>query len=296
MIVYSEEIKLAPEGSTRYSLTSNKITLGMMALAELRKIWAASSWTYRLFEFIIKNKFVGIGKPEISVSGGGAGVAPDSTMPQLHPLTTNHPSHGGMHPPDDSDFIHTHSQVPELIIDPELSINQAGNVSGVAGPVNTGMPPTSGMPNSMLGSAAPTPGGSMHPVYWNPANADTMSPDVDAAGYVMWNGQNPEMMQGSSGPEGWGFGGMGGDMADGAGEDAGGSDVTWMAMNGLAGNMPFNQEGGPAMGAGGAIGYAGAADIARMTQGTFNPAKMGPTVIDLWNILGLGDSSGWANI
>ncbi|KAK6531737.1 hypothetical protein TWF694_002912 [Orbilia ellipsospora] len=294
MIVYSEEIKLAPEGSTRHSLTTNKITLGMMALAELRKIWAASSWTYRLFEFIIKNKFVGIGKPEISVSSG-AGAPLDSTVPTLHNIATNNPSHGGMHPPDDADFIHNHSQVPELAIDPELAISQGGAI-GVGVP--TGMPQGPGIPNSMMGSATPTPGGPMsvgQPVFWNPANADTLSPDVDAAGYVMWNGQNPEMMQPSTGPEGWGFGGMG-DMADGAGEDAGGSDVTWMAMNGLAGNMPFNHEGGPAMGAGGAIGYAGAADIARMTQGTFNPAKMGPTVIDLWNILGLGDSSGWASI
>ncbi|EPS45917.1 hypothetical protein H072_108 [Dactylellina haptotyla CBS 200.50] len=288
MIVYAEEIKLAPEGSTRHSLATNKITLGMMALGELRKIWAASSWTFRLFEFIIKNKFVGIGKPEISV-GGGAGVPPDVAA---HTGLNPHNPHGGMHPVDDADVINNHSQIPELAIDPQLDCE-----SGPGGSAASGIPQASGPPNHMPNSATTTPGGPMsaaQPMFWNPANTETLSPD--AAGHVMWNGQHPEMMQQHHhpGPDGWGYGGssMGG-MADGAGEEAGGFDLTWLAMSGLAGNMPFHNEGGPIMGAGSAIGYNGAPDIAKLAQGGINPHKMGATAIDLWNILGLGDSSGY---
>ncbi|KAK6523665.1 hypothetical protein TWF281_001641 [Arthrobotrys megalospora] len=283
MIVYAEEIKLAPEGSTRHSLATNKINVGMMALGELRKIWAASSWTFRLFEFIIKNKFVGIGKPEISV-GGGAGVPPDVAS---HTGLNPHNPHGGMHPVDDADVINTHAGIPELAIDPQLA------ESGQGGAV----PP--GVHNQMPNSATPTPGGPMsggQPVFWNTGNHETLSPD--AAGHVMWNGQHPDMMGHQPGPDGWGGGGynmgMGGPSGHG-GEDAGGFDLTWLAMSGLAGDMPFHFEGGPVTGGGGSIGYNGAPEIAKMAGGSLNPAKMGATAIDLWNILGLGGSNSFSN-
>ncbi|KAF3923031.1 hypothetical protein ABW20_dc0104225 [Dactylellina cionopaga] len=291
MIVYAEEIKLAPEGSTRHNLATNKITLGMMALGELRKIWAASSWTFRLFEFIIKNKFVGIGKPEISV-GGGAGVPPDVAA---HTGLNPHNPHGGMHPVDDGDVCNTHAQIQDLVIDPQLAGEGGPNGGGGGGGGPGGHPPAEHLQNTMSGSVTPTPPGgpmsSAQPMFWNPTNPDTLSPD--AAGHVMWNGQHPEMMQ-PQGPEGWGGFGMGmGDSGPSAGEDAGGFDLTWLAMSGLAGNMPFHHESGPVMGGGGAIGYNGAPDIAKMAGGSLNPTKMGATAIDLWNILGLGDSSGW---
>lgn len=277
MIVYAEEIKLAAEGSTRHSLATNKINVGMMALGELRKIWAASSWTFRLFEFIIKNKFVGIGKPDISV-GGGAGVPPDvATHTGLNP-------HSGMHPADDANVCNTHAGIPELDIDPQLA---AESEQG-------------GMHHHMPNSATPTPGGPVsggQPVFWNTGNHETLSPD--AAGYVMWDEHHPNMMGHHPGPEGWGGGGygmgMGGPSGGHAGEDTGGFDLTWLAMSGLAGNMPFHLEGGPVTGGGGSIGYNGAPDIAKMGGGSLNPAKMGATAIDLWNILGLGGSNSFSN-
>ncbi|KAK6337831.1 hypothetical protein TWF696_001310 [Orbilia brochopaga] len=298
MIVYAEEIKLSPEGSTRHSLATNKITVGMMALGELRKIWAASSWTFRLFEFIIKNKFVGIGKPEISV-GGGAGVPPDVAG---HTGLNPHSSHGGMHPVDDTDVIHTHQQpIPELAIDPQLShpdgapaqtsdMHTPANIPGQISPSsNPPQAPTLSMPG-----APPQQG------FWNAAHADTLSPD--AAAHVMWNGPHPEMMQAPQGIEGWGASGfpmgMGTNVGSGGsnsgGTEDGSFDLTWLAMSGLAGDMPFHTEGGPVTGAGGAMGYTGAPDIAKMGGGgEVNPARMGPTAIDLWHILGLGEGNGY---
>ncbi|KAF3167911.1 hypothetical protein EYR41_011204 [Orbilia oligospora] len=287
MIVYAEEIKLAPEGSTRHSLATNKINVGMMALGELRKIWAASSWTFRLFEFIIKNKFVGIGKPDLSV-GGGAGVPPDVAS---HTSLSN--PHGGMHPVDDADVCNTHAGIPELDIDPQLAAeSERGFLPG-------GIDPH--IPNSATPTPGPGPISGGQPVFWNTGNHETLSPD--AAGYVMWDGHHPNMMGHQPGPEGWGGGhyGMGMNGPDGgpggghAGEDTGGFDLTWLAMSGLAGDMPFHFEGGPVTGGGGSIGYNGAPDIAKMSGGSLNPAKMGATAIDLWNILGLGGSNSFSN-
>ncbi|KAJ6258553.1 hypothetical protein Dda_6597 [Drechslerella dactyloides] len=296
MIVYAEEIKLSPEGSTRHSLATNKINIGMMALGELRKIWAASSWTFRLFEFIIKNKFVGIGKPEISV-GGGAGVPPDVAG---HTGLNPHTSHGAMHPVDDSDAnvmnVPSHSSIPELAIDPQLA--HEGVQSSEIHPA----PASATIHNSMaagLTQGTPIPGQQ----FWNSAHAETLSPD--AAAHVMWNGPHPEMMQAPQGIEGWGTGfpmGMGTSVSSGGGsgggggggEDPGGFDLTWLAMSGLSGDMPFHTSDGSGPGPGGAMGYGGAPDVAKVGGNGLNPARMGPTAIDLWNILGLGEGNGYS--
>ncbi|EWC47298.1 hypothetical protein DRE_03417 [Drechslerella stenobrocha 248] len=283
MIVYAEEIKLAPEGSTRHSLATNKITVGMMALGELRKIWAASSWTFRLFEFIIKNKFVGIGKPEMSVSGD-AGVSVDAA---IHTGLNPHNPHVGMHPIDSADVCQSHTDLKDLIVDPQLA-HEGGNGAPGALPM--------GMMNSLSGSAAPAsiapmPGGPQ--VFWTPGAAETLSPD--AAAHVMWNGQHAEMMQWPQTAESWGGGFPGGAAMPSpcAGdEDPGGFDLTWLAMSGLMGDMPFHAEGGQVPGGGGAVGYAGAQDTPRMA-GEANAARMGTTTIDLWKILGLGGGNGF---
>ncbi|KAF3939086.1 hypothetical protein ABW19_dt0209894 [Dactylella cylindrospora] len=274
MIVYAEEIKLSPENSTRYSLAANKITLGMMALGELRKIWAASSWTFRLFEFIIKNKFVGIGKPELSV-GGGAGVPPDVAA------HTGHNPHVGMHPVDDANVCSRHADIQEYVIDPQLA--------GQGGPLPEAPVAPGNIPNQVPTSEGSTPAAQMPngSVYWQPPNAETLSPD--AAGHVMWNGQHPEMMPPGPGPEGWVAAGMPMEMS---GEDPGGFgfDLTWLAMSGLAGDMPFHMDGGQSAGGNGVTGYGGATDATKISGGhAMNPAKMGTTAIDLWNLLGLGD-------
>ncbi|KAF3921240.1 hypothetical protein ABW21_db0205323 [Orbilia brochopaga] len=291
MIVYAEEIKLSPEGSTRHSLATNKITVGMMALGELRKIWAASSWTFRLFEFIIKNKFVGIGKPEISV-GGGAGVPPDVAG---HTGLNPHSSYGAMHPVDDTDVASPQPQIPEMAIDPQLS--QPDGAGAPPGDIDTPNMPNPMVSSSILAPGILMPGAPLQPG-WNAGHADTLSPD--AAAHVMWNGPHPEMMQAPQGIEGWGTSGfpmgMGSNVGggNGGGEDPGGSfDLTWLAMSGLAGDTPFHHEGGPVTGAGGAMGYGGAPDSAKMGGGEVNPARMGPTAIDLWNILGLGEGNGY---
>src|SRR4051794_28244608 len=187
MIVYAEEIKLSPESSPRYNLATNKITLGMMALGELRKIWAASSWTFRLFEYIIKNKFVGIETPEISI-GGGIGVPGDVA-------TGGHSGHNplsGAHPIDDGNVVNNHIQVGELAIDPLLT------GEGVSAPGN---------PNPHTSSAIPptAPLASGH-VFWNNGNVDALAPD--AAGQAMYSGQHSQMMQPGAGPEGWAGGGV----------------------------------------------------------------------------------------
>lgn len=173
MIVYAEEIKLSPISSPRFNLATNKINLGMMALGELRKIWAASFWAFRMFEYIIERKFAPIGTPDIT------GV--DGETPFI----------------SDVDFNNN-----DLPIDPLL----------------TGQPPTP--PQNV-------PSTSGH-CYWN-MNVDSDMPMTDQTDPA-FNLSNP---------------------GDGQFNHVGDSsndfefDLAWMAMSGLAGDIPFHFEGAP---------------------------------------------------
>jgi len=95
MIVYAEEIKLSPTSSPRFNLATNKINLGMMALGELRKVYAAASWFFRMFEYIIERKFAPIRTPEITSPGNAtpmySEIGSGNEMP-IDPLLTGNPA------------------------------------------------------------------------------------------------------------------------------------------------------------------------------------------------------------